>query len=493
MKKLKVNPKLINLLKEIISEKPSSKTKVARLIVSLNEIGRPEEDFLKPDNQVDYISFSRKEKEKGKLRYMRPKKLAEFISKSEEEGETVNDDLIYKKAIPTRSKPTTFLKRVLKKEVYENLVSKSDIENFSYQITSKFSELQFRVVEGEDVRKYYDVRNYHSENTGGTLHGSCMANRTNHLNLLVENPKNVKMLVAFKDDPNDGGKEKVIARALLWEDVQFVDKGVKGKFMDRIYYIKDFMQENFKNWAIANDYFYKVNQSHDSYNSFVSPKGEQFNSVVKTKIENIQFPKYPYLDTFFKPDWRKKTLSNHGNNGNLRDYSGGTAPYYWDEILNKAVTRNDNPVWSDVHKQWIAANNTQRIDEDVYHKNACESDDFGGFKIPDEELIECVLTGKKFSPRYAVDSKFHKGKIHKLVAVKINESWVHKDAVVKSKFFNKNIIKEDALKIGDDYIPSEFSKFGITEKNGSEFLEVLKKYKSFDLDSFEEELELNFD
>lgn len=491
MKKLNVRPNLLKVLKEIISEKPHSQTKFARVIVELAERGRAESDYLKPNEQVDFISISRKQKDK--LRYMRPKNLIKFIEQQKEEkGEDVEitPELIYLKAVPTTSKPTTFLKRVLRKEVYKSLITQRDQEYFSYQMRAKFTDLEYKIVEGEELREFYKVENY-AENDGsnGTLHSSCMATRTHHLDLLVNNPKSVKMLVALKEDSN--GREKVVARALLWDNVTFKNRGVKGKLMDRIYYIKDFMVENFKNWAIAHDYFYKNQQSHSAYTQFTSPKGETFHDEIFTKIENISFQKYPYLDTLFRPNWGKKLLTNYVGTGDLRDYSNGTAPYYWDEVDNKQV--DSNGVWSEIHKTWINIRDVQRMDQNVYHKSACKPDGFGGFIIPDEKLEKCVITGKEFSPRYAVYSKFHKGKIHQKVSKKVGDTWAHKDYVVKSKHFNSDIFKDDAIKIGDDYIPGEFAKFGINEKNGLEFVETVKKYKSFDLDSFEEELELNFD
>ena len=87
---------------------------------------------------------------------------------------------------------------------------------------------------------------------------------------------NVCSLLILKDI-ND--KSKIIGRALIWETSI-------GKFMDRIYYIKDSDINLFTKYAKDNNMHFKTSPNYNK---------EQ---KITIQLENFNFKYYPYMDTF---------------------------------------------------------------------------------------------------------------------------------------------------------------------------------------------------
>jgi len=139
----------------------------------------------------------------------------------------------------------------------------------------------FKVVEGEDIRKWYHENMYESSN-GGQLANSCMRypKCQDFLDIYVQNPQVCKLLIFT---PNDG---KLSGRALLWT----LENG--KKYMDRVYTNKDSYDNLFVKWCKENDY----------------TKGIESSSVVKVNPKDYEL--YPYMDTFLYYDAEQGRLSN---------------------------------------------------------------------------------------------------------------------------------------------------------------------------------------
>jgi hypothetical protein len=139
----------------------------------------------------------------------------------------------------------------------------------------------FKVVEGEDIRKWYHENMYESSN-GGQLANSCMRypKCQDFLDIYTENPQVCKLLIFT---PNEG---KLSGRALLWT----LENG--KKYMDRIYTNKDSYDNLFLKWANENGY----------------TKGIEASSVVKVNTKDYEL--YPYMDTFIYYDADEGKLSN---------------------------------------------------------------------------------------------------------------------------------------------------------------------------------------
>lgn len=208
------------------------------------------------------------------------------------------------------------------------------IEKFVNLYKSYFSRdiSKLKIVEGDDIPKYYLEDNYHqiNGNRSGSLWNSCMRQRERNkfMKLYAVNPEKVKMLVFFSDD------NKVRARALLWEDVKdHKDSTKQYKFMDRIYYVYDHDINFFKDWAKENGYLCKWEQSAKTEMLFDEGIGEPVKKSLYVLLDKYSMSYYPYLDTFKNFNEDKGRFSN-------------SQSYNYDFILvqsNGAVEREPEP------------------------------------------------------------------------------------------------------------------------------------------------------
>jgi hypothetical protein len=223
------------------------------------------------------------------------------------------------KVKPQKLRVGSFAQTLLKASGVE--VDNKDLEDFVTKFGLKFRESEenlfkdFKLVEGEDIRKFYDESNYYKSNASGhTLGSSCMrySRCQSYLNIYVKNPKQVQLLVLLlEENPN-----KIIGRALLWKSAKYectLDDGVSVEqdtpFMDRIYVNNSKDEELFKQYARKMGYVYKKHQNSS---------GEEFMfGGSDTSIERIDvylsmggFTKFPYVDTICYYDPNNKVLSN---------------------------------------------------------------------------------------------------------------------------------------------------------------------------------------
>ena len=168
----------------------------------------------------------------------------------------------------------------------------SDIEKFVNAYTAKVLFEQnaldrFKVVSGEEIRKWYDEKNYSNINGGGQLNSSCMRHSRcqKYFDIYVDNPKVCQLLILM-----DGTDKKILGRALLWKTYN------DGNFMDRVYTEKDNYMKLFKQWGEQNNYKMK---SYDY-------RGEEVIVKVKPKL----YSSYPYMDTLSCYAPEKGILSN---------------------------------------------------------------------------------------------------------------------------------------------------------------------------------------
>ena len=247
----------------------SIENKISSMILNLNVT--EEINYIKVTDKPDTVSYL-------------PSNKMDIVTKSGLDPYS-NDFRVYSKIgrIPS--------KLFLKNEI-NHYCTDSDIEQFVNLYKSFFdnSNKKLIVVDGEDIRKYYNQKNYLNHGKSGTLWNSCMRydERQPLLDLYVYNISQCKMLVLLMDD-------KVRARALLWEASTFDGKNVK--VMDRIYTIFDSDIFAFKKWAKENGYISKFHQNSKSTNIFdIDGKEEYINLSIKP--DTHLYKKYPFLDTF---------------------------------------------------------------------------------------------------------------------------------------------------------------------------------------------------
>jgi hypothetical protein len=197
---------------------------------------------------------------------------------------------------------------------YEIIASNTDLEQFVNEFKAKYDYIKLniksriKVVQGEDIRFYYDKDNY-SKKTG-SLSNSCMRYKEcQDFFSLYEDNKNISLAVMLDDE------NKLLGRALLF-------KLVNGyTFMDRVYTSNSSDHIVFTEWAKENKFLYKEKQDSSALSKIISPvsnyiKGVPMNLEVivnKLDIKYKRFYSFPYLDTLKYLYWDKGILTNTRN------------------------------------------------------------------------------------------------------------------------------------------------------------------------------------
>jgi len=190
--------------------------------------------------------------------------------------------------------------KVITKLSNDNLFNftQRDVEEFSnsYKAINYMKNVEFQIVSGIDLKKFYLEDNY-DKSGGGTLNNSCMkhSNCQPFLKIYYKNKDDVSMLIV-----KNKNSDKILGRAIIWNKttIKSANRLFENiKFMDRIYYCNDFQINLFVEYAKMNDIAFKEAQNNEVF-GVVNYKGERLaNPIIKAKIKEWDFDKYPYLDT----------------------------------------------------------------------------------------------------------------------------------------------------------------------------------------------------
>ena len=180
-------------------------------------------------------------------------------------------------------------RKLIKDNHRENTYTDSMVENFVNNYKSTFDLLNnasslFKIVEGEEIRKWYLESNYKKKS--GQLGNSCMAaeSKQKFLDIYTKNPQVCKLLI-MKDIEDDS---KIVGRSLLWK----LDDGLL--YQDRVYTINDSDKIIFDKWATDNGYLLHWKSS----GRFMVTLGD------------YTYKYYPYMDTFVVYNPVTKKLSD---------------------------------------------------------------------------------------------------------------------------------------------------------------------------------------
>jgi hypothetical protein len=337
-------------LRAVLSEIESDSL-VAKLLLKKRH---DKEDLV--EDPINFISVAH---DKTKISYLTTDRIAKIEDPS----------LYWSSSRRFAVKPGGFISKLFKE------IPAREIEKFSnlYRAQSNKAKFTFKVVDGDDIKTYYHINSYAQER--GTLGASCMKydNCQDYLGIYTENTDKVKLLVMLNED---GG---LMGRALLW-DFDTV------KIMDRIYTIADeeFLFQ-FKKWATDNGYLYKSEQNWYNTLFFENLSTEKKELKLDIKLNNFQFRRYPYVDTFKFFDEEKGLLLNYMPSGyefrTLCASDGGKygSDYLAFDDIDRVLrhrgdsvyvryldirTSHSNTCYSEIHDQYILSRDA-RYDEEI--------------------------------------------------------------------------------------------------------------------------------
>lgn len=224
-------------------------------------------------------------------------------------------------------KAARVVRMIIPKEAQEQFTDAA-YEEFANLVkgTDFTKRTEFRLVEGEDVRDWYDGESYFYGS--GSLDNSCMRHDhcRRYFDLYVENPGIVKMLCLI-----DREEQLLRGRALVW----FVP-GCDTPIMDRVYG-NDATQTMFREYAEAQGWYSRAFNSYEREMVFIKG-GETVYLDITVQLPNYRFPYYPYLDTLKHFAWTTGVISNNRmrrHDATLMNTHGGGAPMKWWHILNR--------------------------------------------------------------------------------------------------------------------------------------------------------------
>ena len=271
---------------------------------------------------------------------------------------------------------------------------------------------KFEIVSGEDIRKWYDEDTY--EDPEYHLSNSCMRYERcqDYLDIYVENPNQVTMVIMKGTDPN-----KIIGRALIW-------KLTDGNYyLDRPYANNDEDINLFKEWGRSKGYqVYGANYNHK-----------------EVKLDKADFSYYPYMDTFKYLNRDEKTLSTDAS-----EFDDGNQDWIRLEDTSGGYTEAERGVYSEYYGEYI--------DEE----NAVWADDIQSYIHHEDsyylEYKDCYV----HNDADVVYSEFD------------GQYYLSEDAI-KSEYLDTYIYSDDALNVflsidQEDYVPDSFRQKGIVKE-----------------------------
>ena len=197
-----------------------------------------------------------------------------------------------------------FIKRILL-----DTFSDKEIEKFVNQYKSQFDfkKLQFKILEGSDIKDGYNSNNFSFENSSPyELINSCMNDQLTLIDFYYSCP--VKLLIL--EDQNG----YLWGRSLIWEIKEDVF------YMDRIYAVKGEILFKFQNYAKENGWWWKSENKSGPYYNMTNGKEKVWIKIeipLKYNFEDHKEWGVPYLDTFC-----------FMQNNNLMNYEPESGHYY---------------------------------------------------------------------------------------------------------------------------------------------------------------------
>lgn len=218
-------------------------------------------------------------------------------------------------------------------------IRNNEVEQFAGILNMQNIAESYYIEIEDDVKFYMNESSYSDEWEGnggsytGTLGAGCMRyDRSQPFLDIYQDNEHCKILV-MKDQ--DGG---IVARALLWQNVNVHRRVRTINIMDRVYTLRNAYEPLMIKWARDNGYHYKKQQSYNSATLINPTTGKEMRGQVRIPIEWDDYQKLPYIDTYchIYPE-----LGFMSNSSRVRPESGSTARYIARHTDGYFQTRNN--------------------------------------------------------------------------------------------------------------------------------------------------------
>ncbi len=171
------------------------------------------------------------------------------------------------------------------------------VNEFKYLNNQKKSG-QIKIVEGEDIRKWYNEENYFQKD-GTELYNSCMKHEycQKFFDIYVKNPGVIRLIILLDEN------NLLRARALVW-------KTSVGYYVDRVYHTEKYEEMLIQDWA-------KRNVAHDvKFHPRDMLTDDMSVRLTDSTTKYNEYDFYPYMDTFQIYIPQTKTLYTQGMDDN---------------------------------------------------------------------------------------------------------------------------------------------------------------------------------
>ena len=381
---------------------------------------KPDMTFIDVDDKEGFISFSQINKAISGIN--------KWVDEYVENNTDVNADAIitskdkmissikdgtwdgnFKGDIYTKSRNTVKLGKLVN-SIFPGKYTAKEVEEFVNKYKSKaIDEKKFELVEGDDIMHWYYEDHYrYNESSIGS---SCMRHYRcrNYFKIYTENVGICKLLILKDNDDED----EILGRALVWKfsDIS-VDRDEIGNaewYMDRVYVGKDIYYEDFREYAIENNWLYRASGSYGY--SGVNYKSEGYGNVdIEVKLDYYEFDNYPYMDTFKRLNVDTGTLYNDDSTderdcyiledtyGGYQDTNGVWSSYYETTIPEEDAIyseRLDTFIYYDISVYVNTAHWRYHGTWPADHEDIVQ-DDYSEEYIHQDDAIYCPYEGKSF-------------------------------------------------------------------------------------------------
>lgn len=379
-------------------------------------------------------------------------------------------------------------------KLYPDEYNKESVEKFVNEINLVRNRRydNFDIVEGDDLIKYYNLNSYDPDSLNGSeLDNSCMSYPKcgEFLRFFADN-KNVKLLILRSED----NKDKIVGRALLWDLGQINGEDVDGKFMDRIYFIKNYQKDLFVEHAENNSWYHKETQHSSAEDPVWNPNTGLYETMkLKTKasFKESSTDKYPYLDTL------KWFYVDEGFLSNTIEYREDGEVYFLEDIdgdylkVEDGIWVNhymqyvdqDDLVWCEYGEEWRKHDdviNLEYLEEfatEQYAESGCVQSPNGHWVLKEDAVSYLDAEGKHqfTTPEYA----------------KSHYKYSKKDGIYYEKAVRIYMTDElDKILTGED-VPTDYARLG-DDDSYFEYYPKGVKTRRFGPLYFHRDLEKNF-